>query len=170
MVTKGSRHLLASLLVLCSVLIPLPAFAVSAACANFSPASFQGMGGASGAFINYAPGPFLPGDEVTVGVGAVLPAYIPGPYPNDGYSLVDAGGNVLAGPQFDLAATLSFDVKSTTSAIGLKNLGEDFIFVHSASCKAAPFTAEAPAITNFGIFALALLLCFFSSPLNKKLA
>src|SRR2546422_10856784 len=60
-VTKGSRHLLASLLVLCSVLIPLPAFAVSAACANFSPASFQGMGGASGAFINYAPGPFLPG-------------------------------------------------------------------------------------------------------------
>lgn len=150
------------------IAFPAKSYAVSPACANFSVSSFQGQGGASGAFVNYVTGPFFSGDQITIGVGAVFPAY-QGPLPNDAFGLVDADGNLLAGPQRDLSQRLTLEINHTVSAIGLKNLGEDFIFVDFAACAAAPATVAAPAASDPYLVILAILVSLLAAAnLNRS--
>ena len=133
--------------------------AISAACSNFSTSSFSGLG--AEVFMgttNYAVGPFLPGDYLTIRVGWIIPA-IAGYIPHDSFSLVDANGIVLSGPSIDPYAPLTYQVQGTISSIGVKNIGTDLANVSFASCVAAPTAlATAPVLQEIGLVALLILL------------
>ena len=153
----GSRFFQGAILA-ALVFLPLAkANAVSAACSSFSTSSFSNYGEVVIGTPNYATGPFLPGDYVTVGMSWIIPG-IAGYVPHDSFSLVDANGNVLAGPSSD--GLLHYQVQGTVPSIGVKNLGDDpDAIINFANCQAAPiFPTSAPALDKLGLIAFPILL------------
>lgn len=159
------------LLFIFSFLPYVSAHAISAACANFSVSSFPDVGWVSIGSTSYAAGPFLPGDYVTVGVNWTIPA-IAGYVPDDSFSLVDAKGNVLAGPFRDAYSPLTYRVQTALSSIGVKNLGGDPANINDfTKCEAAPIApASAPAADTFSLGALLILLIAFVKAVGLRRA
>ena len=101
--------------------------AISQACANLSAASFSSTNILSGQ-TGFASGPFTSGDYLSIFVSGVLDSSM--------FSLVDGGGNVLAGP-YDPQGVV-YQVTGSISGVGVKNVaGASTVTIARAACAAA---------------------------------